>query len=134
MTQPLFMVDGLAFRAGVTSISRQAEVRDGRNGGTSLSGRAVRDLVGTYYHYTMGLSTLDMDSGEYDALYELLTAPVESHIVTVPYGQGTLTYEAFISSVSDTLELAEPGGQNIWGGLTVAFTAMEPKRTPGGET
>ena len=53
----------------------------------------------------------------------------ERDTVTVPYGQGTVTFEAYVSGVED--ELKRMGdGFNRWGGLTVTFTAMSPKRRP----
>ena len=41
----------------------------------------------------------------------------------------TVTFEAYVSGVED--ELKRMGdGFNRWGGLTVTFTAMSPKRRP----
>lgn len=66
---------------------------------------------------------------QYDALYEILTAPVDNHQIMVPYGQGFLEYQAYISKVTDSLKSCIYGVQR-WGDLTVTFTAVSPHRRP----
>ncbi|MEG0825591.1 MAG: hypothetical protein RSG86_07575 [Oscillospiraceae bacterium] len=88
-----------------------------------------RDIIGTYYNYAMQIETEHMDVAEYDALYEVLSAPVDYHNIVITYGQGTLAFEAYISNVDDALQLVH-GTTNLWGGLAFTFTAMEPKRRP----
>lgn len=128
--KPLFYIDGRGYHVGVTSIKRGAQIKDGPNGTAVRSGRMVRDMVGTYYDYTLELSTFDMDRAEYDALYEVLTAPVDSHFVTAPYGQGTLAFEAYITGVDDVLEDMDEAGSGVWGQLSVTFFSIEPIRRP----
>lgn len=74
------------------------------------------------------ISADGMSREEYDSFYEVLTAPVDSHVVVVPYGQTTLSYEAYIEIVEDEVEYMDDG--TCWGGLTVTFYAREPKRVP----
>ena len=131
MTEPLLLVDGVAYRTGITEIRREAEIREGRNAGEALSGGLIRDITGTYYHYTMRISTYCMDTAEYDALFEALSAPEERHTVQVPYGQGVLLYEAAVTQVEDALEFSDEENGNVWGELSVRFTAAEPRRIPG---
>ena len=35
--------------------------------------------------------------------YEAISAPVDSHSLTVPYAQGTLTFEAYVANGDDDL-------------------------------
>lgn len=123
-----FKIDGVSYAVGVTSLKRSARVGEGTGGGTTLSGKMIRDVIGTYYDYTLVLSVDMMTLDDYDDLYDTLTDPVDSHEVEVPYGQETLTYDAAISVVDDTLELMD--NTNYWGELTVTFTAIEPGRIP----
>ena len=87
----IFTIDGVGYPGvGVESLTRSALIKDGQNAGELMSGEYERDLVGTYYHYTLVLSGMEPGSTDYDAMYEVLTAPVNSHQVVMPYGQGTL--------------------------------------------
>lgn len=122
----VFTVDGRSFNVSVSSLQRKASILDGENAGRMLSGRMERDIIGTYYNYTLGIDPKLMTPAEYDALYELLTAPVDSHALVVPYGQGTISFAAYISNAEDTLKRL--AGTNLWSDLKVNFIAMEPKR------
>lgn len=125
-----FMLDGKAYNVIVPAdgIKRSARITDGENVGRTLSGFMIRDIIGTYYNYTISIDTLQTEHAEYDALYEAVTAPVDSHVLKVPYGQGTMEFEAYITSVDDTLSTMSDG--NRWTGLTLSFVAMEPQRRP----
>lgn len=128
--ESVFTIDGVSYPGvGVERIRRKAELRDGKNAGDLMSGEYARDLVGTFYHYSMSLSGAEPGSADYDALYEVLTAPVDSHQVVVPYGQQTLAFTAYVKTASDEMEPME-GDENWWCGLTIEFRAKEPKRYP----
>lgn len=124
----VFAVDGKIYHVNVESLQRKASILDGENAGRVLSGRMERDIIGTYYNYTLALGTRDMNTADYDALYEVLTAPVNCHTIRVPYGQGTKTFEAYIASADDDLLLLSE--LNLWAGLKINFVAMEPDRRP----
>lgn len=126
--ESLFTIDGKTFHVGETRIHRNFKIKDGVNYGVMVSGRVQRDLLGTFYNYTMTIETADMDKAEYDKLYEVLSAPVESHTIIVPYGQGTLSYQAYITDGDDDMELEEQDGSRLWGNLSVQFFAREPQR------
>jgi len=121
-------IDGNEYDVQVTGLTRKAAVLDGKNAGRVLSGRMTRDIIGTYYNYDISFGTSKLSPADYDALYELLTAPVEYHTITVPYGQGTKTFEAYVANATDTLRRMTQN-YNHWGDLTITFTAMEPQRT-----
>ena len=89
----------------------------------------VRDIIGTYYNYKILFETKYLSTDEYDNLYAKLSAPVDYHMITVPYGQETLTFQAYITSGSDTLRKVR-GNKNDWTGLSVDFIAISPQRTP----
>lgn len=127
--KPVFTVDGIVYDVVVPEggLKRSGQVLDGENAGRVKSGAMKRDIIGTYYNYSLTLETDRLNVAAYDQLYEVLSAPVDSHAITMPYGQETITFEAYISGVDDELKLMGDWF-NRWGGLTVTFTAMEPKR------
>ena len=89
----------------------------------------IRDIIGTYYNYSISVDTRQTSLADYDELYETITAPVDFHVLKVPYGQRYMEFEAYITSADDTLEIMSEDG-NRWKGLTINFIAMEPQRKP----
>lgn len=125
-----FTIDGKTFHVGETRIRRNFKIKEGISSGYMRSGLLRRDVVGTYYSYTMTIETADMDQDEYDRLYDVLSAPVESHAITVPYGRrGVMSYQAYITDGDDNLEQEEADGSRMWGGLSVQFYALKPQRS-----
>lgn len=127
MDEYLFKIDGKGFSGvGVESLKRHFRLPDGTNADYMLSGDYERDLVGTYYDYDLVISTADLAENEYDALYEALSAPVNSHTVQMPYGMSSLTFEAMISTGDDELIPMDDG--TWWGNLNVSIRAKKPQR------
>lgn len=128
----LFSVDGVGYDVIIKrdgGLTCEADIADGPLAKRSLAYRMRRDLAGTFYNYTLAFDTTYLNVAQYDALYEILTAPVDSHQIVVPFGQEFMEYEAYISKVTDSLKSCIHGVQR-WGDLTVTFTAMEPQRRP----
>ena len=90
--------------------------------------KAIEVLNKMAYHYYVLDSPIASDA-EYDALYEILTAPVEFHRVTLPYSSHVLTFQAYIEDTSDSLT-ADNGKTRRWGNLSVRFYAQKPQRRP----
>ena len=128
--KPVFKVDGVSYNVIVPEggLKRQGRVLDGESVGRMLSGRMMRDIVGTYYNYAMQIDTRNLDVAQYDALYQVLSAPVDYHTVILPYGQSTLTFQAYVTNLDDELVLIQEG-RNLWGNLAFTFVAMQPERT-----
>lgn len=122
------VIDGVTYpHIYVLSLKRSFSVLDGDNAGRVMTGDMVRDIIGTYYNYSLEIDSDESDPDEYDRLYEVLSAPVDSHTITVPYGQGTLTYKAYATNGEDNLVKCYEE-LNGWNGLSVNFIAMSPKR------
>lgn len=128
--KPIFKVDGVSYNVIVPEggLKRQGRVLDGESVGRMLSGRMKRDIVGTYYNYALQIDTRNLDVAQYDALYQVLSAPVDYHTVILPYGQSTLTFQAYVTNLDDELVLMQEG-RNLWGNLSFTFIAMQPERT-----
>lgn len=98
----MITIDNNTYDVGIIKITRKAS-QSIEKLGTTLDLRKHYDIKGTYYDYDVELATYKMQVAVYDSLYEILTAPQESHTVTMPYGQSTLTFEARVSVASDAL-------------------------------
>ena len=98
-----FSIDGKEFNVIVTKLARKGRVSESKLSGDVKSGTHFRDIIGTYYDYEMTVGSNALSETEYDTLFEILTAPVESHEVVLPYGAGTLTFQAYIEETSDSM-------------------------------
>ena len=122
-------LDGVRYpKLHVVSLKRSFSVLDGENAGRVMTGAMERDIIGTYYNYALEIDPHESDPAEYDAFYEEISAPVDSHQLEVPYGQGTMVFQAYVSNGEDTL--VDILGTIRWGNLSFNFIAMEPKRVP----
>lgn len=123
-------LDGKAYpNLHVVSLKRSFSVLDGDNAGRVMTGAMTRDIIGTYYNYSMEIDPVSSDLSEYDEFYEAISAPVDSHVLTVPYAQGTATFDAYVANGEDELA-SKDGSRNEWQNLTINFIAMKPKRIP----
>lgn len=131
MEQNFFKLNGKFYNVGITEMKRSASILDGENAGRVRSGAMTRDIIGTYYNYTVLIDTNELSESDYDELYQEITAPVDSHSVTFPYGQSVLSFKAYVSNAEDSLvQTKDVNGKNKWSGLTITFTAMSPQRKP----
>ena len=121
-------VDGKKYNVLVTSLTRKFQVLDGENAERTLSGAMSLELIGTFYIYEITILPSVGKYGDYDALYEVLSAPQDSHRIVVPYAQSTLTFNAYVTAGQDNLIRKKPG-ESYWTGLSVQFIAMAPQRT-----
>lgn len=123
----LFSIDGKYYDGlFVTGLKRNFTVQDSEKAGRTTAGKMVRDIIGTYYNYTINFDLSHLSENDYNEFYDLISSPTEYHTLVVPYGSGTLTYEAYISTGED--ELQYNGDTPTWRNLSVTFTAMEPQR------
>lgn len=129
--QKYIILDGKEYKGiRVLSVKRNFSVTDGDNAGRlSVSGKMVRDIIGTFYNYQFTIDPKNSNRKDYDAFYEAITSPEDSHTIVVPYGQGTFTFEAYITTGSDELVLIGDDA-NEWKNLSFNVIAMEPQRTP----
>lgn len=124
-------MDGTTYRVRIVydTLIRSFELLEGVNAGEMLSGRHERDLLGTGYTYQMQVEPDPRYPTDYDAFFDAISAPVDSHTIIMPYGQSTITYEAMVESGQDTYR-GIVGGRTKWRGLTVKYRYIEPQRVP----
>ena len=128
MAQNVFSLDGKFYNLFVTELERDGEVTDTEASGRVNDYSMYRDIIGTFYNYTITIMPQGEDVDDYDEFYEQVTAPVESHTMVFPYGQETLAFEAYVTKAKDKLIIRN--GKNLWGrdGLSLNFVAMAPQR------
>ena len=112
------------------SVEESADLVEGQNAGEMLSGRRERDLVGTYYNHTLSVEPDPRYPQDYDQFFDAITAPVPSHTITMPHGQGAVTYDAMVSSARHVAN-GVLAGVRRWRGLEVSFQGIRPARRPG---
>lgn len=124
-------MDGTTYRVRIVydTLVRSFELLEGVNAGEMLSGRHERDLLGTGYTYQMQVEPDPRYPTDYDAFFEAISAPVDSHTIIMPYGQTNITYEAMVESGQDTYR-GIVGGRTKWRGLTVQYRYIKPQRVP----
>lgn len=129
--QDLIQLNGRYYKAAITSLKRTHNITDGENAGRTKPPLAVmiRDIVGTYVSYTITFDVKGMDVAEYDDMILTLAKPVDSIPVVMPYGQGSMSFAAYITKVEDEL-LNNIGGVRRWGNCTVTFTPMRAQYMP----
>lgn len=122
----MITIDSTTFDVGIIRITRKASMKVDSIG-TTMDLCKHYDVQGTYFDYEVEIATSHMNVSDYDSLYELLTEPVESHTVTLPYGQSTLTFEARTTLANDRL-ISKFGGIKKWGTLKITFEALTPQK------
>lgn len=122
-------LDGVFYDVNVApaSVERAFALVEGNNGGATLTGRTIRDVLGSKYDFKLQFEPNPHAQADYDSFYEAITAPVESHIVELPYAQGVISFEAAVVSGTDEY-FGLVNGFHYWGHLTVEFNAVQPQR------
>lgn len=130
MTNNIFRLDGREYNVNVLELKRKFAVTDTENSGRTTDYAMHRDIIGTFYNYTLKIAPKKLDMESYNRFYDAISNPsAVSHEITVPFGNETMTFKAYVTQGEDSLVVRN--GKNFWGfadGLTVNFTAMEPQR------
>ena len=122
-------VDGVVYKVHVIfpSMVNSFEIREGSNAGYAQNGREIRDIIGTAYSYKMEVEPNPIFPEDYDALFDVLSSPVPSHRVSLPYGQSNIEFDAAISSGQRTWHGRTAGFQR-WKGMEISFRPIVPQR------
>ena len=124
-----FLIDGKAYNVWVSKLTRKFSVLDSGKTGRTQDGTMYRDVIGTFYNYSMTVEQCRDDHESMDALWEAISMPEKSHICTFLYNQETLTQEMYITSGEQGLESKTERGTH-WGEMTLSFVATKPKVVP----
>ena len=111
-------LNGVEFDAkvAISAYNRNFNVLDGDNAGRVMSGRMVRDIIGTYIGHKITVFRRGSNQAGLDEFWDYLVAHSvdESVQLEAADGQTVLSYEAYYTSASQDLEKVE-AGVNYWG-------------------
>ena len=122
MKMPITM-DGVTYRVAVVydTIQRHFEIVSGVNAGDMMSGRYEPDTLGTRYAYQLQAEADPDNRASYDAFYQAITDPDNrTHVITLPYGQSTITFESYVISGDDVYHGPINSAEN-WTGLVIYY-------------
>lgn len=128
-----FVIDGVEYDSkeiAIKSLNRSFQVLDGAKAGRSLGGGMLRDVIGTYYNYTIAFDAKIGHEDVYERLYETLSAPVDSHILALPFANKTIIQDMYVTSGNDKLIRFSRNGENFFSELTINFVSTKPFRIP----
>lgn len=129
MSSCYIKINGRRFdlEVAIGEYSRNFNVLDGDHAGRVLSGRMVRDVIGTYLGHNVKVYPLGMDTTGTEALWDYLFAHSvdDSVMLEAADGQTTIKYEAYYTSASQKLERVDEDGSNHWGEITINFIPMD---------
>lgn len=124
-----FLMDGIAYNVRVSKMTRKFSIQDTDKTGRTQDGEMYRDIVGTFYNYSMTVEQMDEDAESFDNFWEAISQPVESHACVFPYNQSILTQRMYITSGEQDLVSKTPT-KNKWGEISINYVAMSPKVVP----
>ena len=126
-------LNGIEFdtEVAISSYNRSFNVLDGENAGRVMTGRMVRDIIGTYIGHKL---TVFRRGDHYKGLddfwaYLVAHSTDDSVMLEAADGQTTISYEAYYTSASQGLEKVEDR-VNYWGEIEVNFVPMGAQVTP----
>lgn len=132
MEKGIFTIDGVDLRLWVTGIKRSFAVTDSEHSGRVKNNEMYRDVIGTFYNYTLTVEPDPDHRADYDTFYDIITAATDFHTVVFPYGQGTIEFKAYVTSGDDEPSFITESGSQItrYKNLSVQFIAKAPQRRP----
>lgn len=126
-------LNGIEFDADVaiSKYTRNFNVLDGDNAGRVMTGRMVRDIIGTYIGHQLTVFRRGDNYGGLDTFWDYLVehSVDDSTLLEAADGQSTISYEAYYTSATQDLEKAE-NGINYWGQIEINFVPMEAQVVP----
>lgn len=132
MANNLCRINGIDFdvTVAISELEESFSVLDGENVGRVLSGRMVRDIIGTYIGHKVTFFSAKSQT-EFDNLWDYLVKHScdNSVMVELADGQSTISYEAYYTSGSRKLYKRE-NNVNYWDEIQVSFVPMDAQVRP----
>lgn len=125
-------INGRAFdvTVAISSIEESFNVLDGSNAGRVMSGRMVRDVIGTYIGHKITFFN-GKKQADFDALWQYLIDHSVDDYVTLEAAdnQTSISYQAYYTSGTRTLSSAA-NGANVWDEIEINFVPMDAQVKP----
>nr|DAU71613.1 MAG TPA: hypothetical protein [Caudoviricetes sp.] len=114
----------------ISSIEESFNVLDGENAGRVMSGRMVRDIIGTYIGHKVTFFN-GKNRTDFDALWDYLIAHSvdDSVLLEAADGQSSISYQAYYTSGVRVLNTAADG-VNHWDEIEINFIPMNAQVKP----
>ena len=126
-------INGIEFDADVaiSEYTRSFSVLDGGNAGRVMTGRMVRDIIGTYVNHEVTVFRRGDNQEGLDRFwnYLLVHSVDDSVLLEAADGQTSISYEAYYTSATQKLDKVE-NGIRYWGEVKVSFIAMDAQVKP----
>lgn len=126
-------LNGTEFDAevAISSYNRNFNVLDGENAGRVMTGRMVRDIIGTYIGHKIKVFRRDDNYEGLDRFWDYLVEHSVDDFVMLEAadGQNTIAYEAYYTAASQDIEKVE-NGINHWGEIEINFIPMDAQVSP----
>lgn len=121
------IIDGVEYDVAITECKRKADILD-KYAERTEDGNLHREVIGTYHNFTLNLFT--NDKALYNKLFDVLSAPVAKHSVTMP--TDGVTFDGYFASVQDEVVRIEKDGTK-YKGLSCNLVAVYPRRRAGSD-
>lgn len=123
----MIRIDNVEYKANwLKGLKPKFEIINGDNSGRLQGNKDMYlEYVGTFFNFEGTLiQAHDCTNREWDELLMVLANPINDHTITVPFNQGTMTWQFYISSGErDLIKITEDG--NRWAKtIKVTLTAM----------
>lgn len=122
-TSKWLQIDGIEYRVPIVELQRKGDILD-LTANRTEDGVLHREVIGTYYNYTLNIGYI-RDQSVNEALWWVLTAPVASHQVQLPYQPEP--FEGYFGSCKDNVFFMDSNGQRTKG-LSFNLVATRPSR------
>lgn len=121
----MLTVDGREYRVNIIypSLEQTATLEEDGTGGVAQDGTLISALMGTRLGYSFKVEPDAAYPLEYDALFNVFSAPVPSHTVIMPHGQDTLELEVKVTAVKRVYH-GKSAGCHRWKGMSVTYTPV----------
>ena len=126
-------LNGKEFDADVaiSSYNRNFNVLDGENSGRVMTGRMVRDIIGTYIGHKIRVFRRGDNYAGLDEFWDYLIehSVDDSVMLEAADGQTSISYEAYYTTGSQDIERGV-NGVNDWGEIERNFVPMDAQVKP----
>ncbi|MCI7158470.1 MAG: hypothetical protein SO434_04410 [Eubacteriales bacterium] len=126
-------LNGKEFDADVaiSSYNRNFNVLDGENSGRVMTGRMVRDIIGTYIGHKIRVFRRGDNYAGLDEFWDYLIehSVDDSVMLEAADGQTSISYEAYYTTGSQDIEKVV-NGVNYWGEIEINFVPMDAQVKP----
>lgn len=115
----------------ISKYNRNFSVLDGPNAGRVMSGKMVRDIIGTYIGHKITVFRRGDNYAGLDEFWDYLKehSVDDSVLLEAADGQTSISYEAYYSSASQDIERVI-NGINYWGEIEVNFIPIDAQVKP----